>query len=241
MKSKIILSLVMAATVTLGATAMSTNANFNAVATSNTNTITMGTVQLVNVNSGQVGQTINMDTLFNVTNLGTLTDPVTESRSIRISGSLPVKLSLGTYQDTNKVFQLAAPSGVIPTWWRHYKTNALVSVVRADGTTDSYESRPVTVAGGFDSIFDTIEGTTHDPATDNTTGISALLNNLGTLHAGDVVTITTKTKFDQTAYYTKMADGTAVNGYYTLTQDEVNAFQGQSLFVNLKLVATEAK
>lgn len=236
MKSKIILSLVMAAAVTLGATAMSTNANYTAIAVSNGNAITMGTVQIGN-DSGQVGQTINMNTLFNVKNLGTLTEPVTESRSIIVKGSLPVKLSMAAMTPTDT----AVPTGVMSTWWRHYKSNVVVSVKRTNGTTDAYSSRPDTVTGGFDSMFDTIVGTAHTPAIDNTTGISALLTNLGTLHTGDVVTITTKNKFSQTAYYTKKADGTVIDGDYTLTQNEVNAFQGKSLYINLNIVATEAK
>ena len=243
MKSKSILSLVMAAAVTLGGAAIATNANFNATATSNGNTITMGTVQLGNINSGEVGQTINMDTLFNVSNLGTLTDPVTQSRKIVIRGSLPVTLSLGTYTNNeNRVFEAANPSGLMPTWWRHFKSNIVVSVTRAaNGRIDSYTSRPDTLTDGFDSIFDTIEGATHNPTTENTTGLNSMLSLLGTLYPGDIVTITTKNKFAQTAYYTQMADKTWVNGPYTLTQDEVNAFQGKSLYVNLKLVATEAK
>ena len=202
----------------------------------------MGTVQLGNLRSGQVGQAINMDTLFNVSNLGTLTDPVTNSNSIVIRGTLPVTLSLGGYADnSNRVFQASIPSGVLATWYRHYKSNVTVTVRRTNNTTDSYTSRPDAITGGFDSIFDSIEGTAHTPATDNTTGISALLTDLGTLHPGDVVTITTKTKFAQTAYYTKDANNKPINGDYTLTQDEVNAFQGKSLAINLKLVATEAK
>jgi predicted ribosomally synthesized peptide with SipW-like signal peptide len=245
MKSKFILSLLLAACVTLSAAAMVTNANFTAVATSNGNTITMGTVQLGN-DQGQVGKSIEMGTLFSIPNLAsTTTTPVTTTRSIAIKGTLPVKLSLGTYADNaNKVDDVTAfPTNVISTWWKHYKSNVLVSVARTNGTTDSYTSRPDSVQGGFDSIFDTIEGTAHNPSTENTTGISELLGDLGTLNPGDVVTITTKTEFFQTAYYTTKApelDGPAyVNGPYTLTQSQLDAFQGQKLAINLKLVATE--
>lgn len=236
MKSKIILSLIMAAAVSMSAATLVTNANFTAKATSNGNTITMGTVQIGN-DKGEVGSSIDIGTLFNISNLGSQSNVVTTTRQFTIQGTLPVKLSLATFEDTMRVVKSVAPAGVISTWWRHYKSNILVSVKRTDGSESSYTSRPDSVKGGFDSIFDTIEGTTHTPATDNTTGLSTLLDKLGVLNPGDVVTITTKTKFERTTFYNYTID--PINGLYTLTQDELNAFQGKSLTIDIKLVATE--
>lgn len=219
MKSKMILSVVMAAAITLSGAAMATNANFNAQAASNSNTITMGTVQLQNGINGQIGQSISMDTLFNVSNLGTLTDPVTNTASITIQGSLPVTLSLGKYKDNNLYEITHAPVGVVTNWGDYYKSNVVITVKKlATSTKQSYSFNCGTDTKGFTSIFDTIGG----PGLNS---INALLAGLGTLDHGDIVTITTNTKFDETG----------------LNQDQVNAFQGTLLSVNLKLVATEAR
>jgi len=95
----------------------------------------------------------------------------------------------------------------------------------------------------FDSFFDTLNGTKHT-GLDDTKGINTLLDSLGTLEPGDVVTITTNIKFVRTTYYTSLptdvdGEGTYANNLYTLSQKEENAFQGQTLGVNLKIVATE--
>ena len=219
MKSKMILSVVMAAAITLSGAAMATNANFNAQAASIGNTVTMGTVQLQNATNGVTGQNISMDTLFNVSNLGTLTDPVENTAKIVIQGSLPVTLSLGKYDD-KLLYQIGdGPDGVVANWANYYKSNVVITVKKlANSTTQRYASNCDTDNDGFTSIFDTIAG-------NGSNSINTLLAKLGSLHHGDVVTITTKTKFDQAC----------------LTQDQVNAFQGTFLSVNLKLVATEAK
>ena len=212
MKSKMILSVVMAAAITLSGAAMATNANFNAQAASNGNTITMGTVQLQNFTNGQMGQSINMDKLFNVSNLGTQNASLPNISKIIIKGSLPVTLSLGKYDD-NKLYQIAdGPDGVVANWGNYYKSYVTIDVLRPDTKT------PVTYnTGCYYSIFDTIGG-------NGCNSINTLLGKFGTLHNGDIVTITTTTKFDETG----------------LTQDQINAFQGTLLSVNLKLVATEA-
>jgi predicted ribosomally synthesized peptide with SipW-like signal peptide len=243
MKRKMILSLVMAAAVTLGASGMATNANFNATAVSNGNIFKMGTVALAGP-TGE-GQAINMDTLFYATNMG-VDKVATKSTSITIKGSLPVVLSTDTitnpnYTDNGKngptlitnlrdvvVPPTTGPDAVISTYWRYYKMAITVSVNRyADNTVDTFTSRN----GEFDSIFDTIQGTWHDGSTP-TKGLNELLGCLGTLHNGDIVTITTQTKLVQTA-----GDGNGIP--VTLTQAEINAFQGKTFSAGLTIVATE--
>ena len=244
MRSKIILSLVMAATVTLGATAMATNANFTATATSNGNIITMGTVALAGP-TGQ-GQAINMGPLFQATNMG-VDKVATKATSITIKGSLPVMLSTETI--VNPVFQEDGKQGprlitklnnlvvppttgtgaVVGTYWRHYKMAIRVEVTRAaTKLVDVYDSAP---ANAFDAIFDTIQGTTHT-GMPNTTGLNELLRSAGTLHNGDIVKITTQTVLNQTA-------GDGHGNPVTLTQEEINAFQGKTFGADFNIVATE--
>jgi hypothetical protein len=247
MKNKIVLSLVMAAAVTLGGATMLTNANFNATATSTGNMFKLGNVALLSPGVA-VGQSIEMGSLFNVTNAGTGKEMVS-SKQIVIAGNLPVKLSLGDliYNDKHKSDprepeyivnpnNCTMPQGVISTWWRHYKMATDIQVYRG-------ESWVAGASQDYDSFFDTLNGAGHTGKAD-TKGLDALLKSLGTLQPGDVVTIKTKIKFDQTTYYTTDAtehnNSTGrIDGDYTLTQDEVNAFQGKVLGVNLKLVATE--
>lgn len=240
MKSKIVLSLVMAAAVTLGATAMSTNANFNATAVSNGNVFTMGTVALAGP-TGQ-GQAINMDTLFKATNMG-VDKVATKTASITIKGSLPVVLSTETMDNTRytadgkngpllitNLRNLTLPQGVVGTYWRHYKMATTVSVNRyADNSVSTVYSR--VGEDRFDSIFDTIQGTNHT-GSEPTRGLNELLGLLGTLHNGDVVTIKTEMVLRQTA-----GDGHGIP--VTLTQAEINAFQGKTFAADLTIVATE--
>lgn len=253
MKNKAILSLVMAAAVTLGGAAMATNANFNATAVSNGNEIIMGRVQLESDN-GQYGQSIDMGKLFSVNKLGTLTAPVSQTKTIYIRGDFPVTLSLGDLVQNPQYTQggsepqyvvspqnIAQPTGVISTWWRHYKMATDIKVYDKDNKLAK------NVAQGFDSFFDTINGTKHN-GLPNTKGINDLLTEIGPVDPGSKVVITTTNKFDQTAYYTynakeNIAKGgpARIDGDYTLTQDQVNAFQGQRLGINLRIIATEAK
>lgn len=246
MKKKMIIGLILVTVLAIGATVFATNANFTAVSNSIQNTFKMGTVAMQSDN-GQVGQTIDMGTIFDESNAGTLEAGVVKTKNIAIRGSLPVTLSLGGLLADGSIAptNVAAPEGVISTWWRHYKMKLEVIVTRNNSVIKDVQSRPDSVSEGFDSIFDTIVGTTHTPATDNTTGLNTLLSQLGTLLPGDLVTIKTTTKFVQTAYYTTAArehggPDARVDGNYTLTQDEVNAFQGKGLYINLSLVATEA-
>ena len=238
MKSKIILSLVMAAAVSLGATALPTNANFNATAASNGNAFKMGTVAL----AGPYGeaQAINMDTIFKASNMG-VDKIATKSASITIKGSLPVVLSTETITNTgytidgksgpekvSKLNNVAIPVGVVSTYWRHYKMAITVSVNRcATNTIDTVYSR----SGEFDSVFDTIQGTNHTGSLP-TKGLNELLGLLGTLNPGDTVTIKTQTVLNQTA-----GDG---NGNpVTLTQAQINSFQDKTFGADLTIIATE--
>jgi hypothetical protein len=61
-KSRMILSLIMVAAISLGGATMWTNTNFNAVAVSSDNVIDLGKVQLTS--QGKTGQIVNLDTLF---------------------------------------------------------------------------------------------------------------------------------------------------------------------------------
>ncbi|HEY5560221.1 MAG TPA: hypothetical protein VIK72_00440 [Clostridiaceae bacterium] len=230
MKSKSILSLVMAAAVTLGGAAIATNANFNATATSNGNTITMGTVRVLNTGIAE-GQSITMDTLFDASNLGTL-NTVSKSTTLVNSGTLPITLSMLPRTKTGTT----VPSDVISTYYRHYKMAVSMQVTRKDGIVNTMIHSRVgdSQLGSFDAIFDTIDGEINHIGSAQTTGIKPMLESIGTLYPGDKVTIGTDVRFDQTAYYTSL------NSMYTLTPDEVNAFQGKSLKANLTIVATEA-
>ena len=246
MKSKIILSLVMAATVTLGATAMSTNANFNATAVSSGNVMTMGTVQLQR-GGEQAGQAIQMDKLFSGSNMG-FNKEVTTTAAINIRGSLPVALSanvLGVKLPSNEAYTSAGFVGNITNhfltinpdarWWRQYKMAIKVVVTRDGSPILQRVSRET--PDGYDSFFDTINGTTHNGAP-NTKGISELLGSLGTLKNGDVVTITTKMKLISDLYD---GHGVLISTHPSLSNDEQNIFQGESIGADIKLIATEVQ
>jgi len=238
MKSKIVLSLVMAAAVSLGATALPTNANFNATAASTGNTFTMGTVALAGVYGS--GQAINMGQIFTASNMG-VDKVATKSASITVKGSLPVVLSTETVTNTaytvdgkngpkqiSKLTNIAIPNGVVGTYWRHYKMAITASVHRyATNTITTVYSRE----GKLDSVFDTIQGTAHDGDT-STIGLNELLGLLGTVNPGDVVTIKTETVLNQTA-------GDGHGKPVTLTQAQINSFQGQTFGADLTIVATE--
>ena len=244
MKSKMILGLVMAATVTLGISAMATNANFNATAVSNGNTVTMGTVRLLNPGV-QEGQSITMDTLFSTRGLGTQNEISRKTTTIVNSGTLPMMLSMSPRDPNGTV----VPIDVISTYYRHYKMAVTMELFRAgmntpERTIQSRVGDPM--LGNFDAIFDTIDGEKNHIGSAQTTGISPMLASLGNLQAGDKVIITTQVRFDQAAYYTSnarenIANGgpARIDGMYSLTQDQVNAFQGKELKANLTIVATE--
>lgn len=243
MKSKMILSLVMATAVTLGGATIATNANFNATAVSNGNTVTMGTVRVLNTGIAE-GQSITMDTLFNASNLGTL-NTVSKSTTLVNSGTLPITLSMLPRTAANTTI----PTGVISSYFRHYKMAVSMQVTRKDGTAETkiYSRVGDPQLGSFDAIFDTIDGEQNHIGSAQTTGIKPMLASLGILNPGDKVTIQTDVRFDQTAYYTYNAaehinagGPPRIDGMYTLTQDEVNAFQGKTLKANLTIVATEA-
>lgn len=266
MKNKTLLSLITAAAVTLGGATMWTNARFNAVANSNGNNITMGKVELHSNTTGQEGKTLDMGAIFKASGLG-VDEVSTNSSTLVVKGNLPVKLSTVTVDNPDfskypsgmhgpalftKLTSYAEPTGVIGTWWRHYKMAISITVNRySNNSTETFYSR---VGDGYDSIFDTIQGTAHDGAP-ATTGLNELLGKLETLHPGDVVTITTNTKFVDSAYYTgetnllpqntvditKELPGTynPSTHLYTLSQDEVNAFQGKTLSADFSIVATE--
>lgn len=248
MKSKIVLSLVMAAAVTLGATAMTTNANFNATAVSAGNVMTMGTVQLQH--GGELAaQTIQMDRLFNGSNMG-FNKEVTTTASINIRGSLPVVLSANIlsaklpsneiYNPTTKSFQGQLTDNftgidINARWWRQYKMAITVVVTRNGVPILQRVSRET--PDGYDSYFDTLNGTLHDGAP-ATKGISALLGSLGTLSPGDVVTLTTKTKLISAL---EDGHGVIIAAHSSLSNEEQNMFQGESIGADIKLVATEVQ
>jgi hypothetical protein len=250
MKSKIVLSLVMVAAVTLGATAMATNANFTATATSSGNVMTMGTVQLQR-GGEQAAQAIQMDKLFNGSNMG-FNKEVTTTASINIRGSLPVVLSaniLSARLPSNETYtgengfegNLTTAFQGINTdarWWRQYKM-AITAVVTRNGVPILQRvSRNDKIAHDYDSYFDTLNGEGHGGGDTATTGISALLTSLGTLKPGDVVTLTTKMKLISDL---ENGHGVIITGHPTLSNEEQNMFQGESIGVDIKLVATQAQ
>lgn len=230
MKKKALLSLIMAAAITLGGAAMATNANFNAVAHSNGNIVKMGTVRLL-VPGVAEGQTINLSGLFTATNMGPGQERMEKETTIVNSGTLPVTLSMEDLTAENTV----VPTGVISTYYRHYKMAVSMQLTRNGVPQSTIWSRNDAELGHYDAIFDTINGEYKHIGCAQTTGIKDMLQSLGVLQPGDKVTIKTYVRFDQTAYYSNL------NSTYTLTQDEVNAFQGKTLAVNLKIVATETK
>jgi len=240
MKKKALLSLIMAAAITLGGAAMATNANFNAVAHSNGNIVKMGTVRLL-VPGVAEGQTINLSGLFTATNMGTSKTPMVKETTIVNSGTLPVTLSMDKRTAENTI----VPTGVISTYYRHYKMAVSMQLIRNGVPQSTIWSRTDDPQlGHYDAIFDTIDGETNHIGSAQTTGIDPMLKSLGVLQPGDKVTIKTYVRFDQTAWYTTNAvehtgQPARIDGWYTLTQNEVNAFQGKTLAVNLTIVATE--
>ena len=252
MKNRFLMSLLLAACVSLSAASVVSNANFTAVASANGNVFTMGTVALQS--NGQSGQAINMDKLFS-SSKNKFDQVSTTTAQLLIKGDLPVTLSaavtgatLPSRGDEHEIYNLATKSfsgfltdyfannvNVKARWWRQYKMAISATVTRPGGSSTTVTSRELTSAGenGFDSFFDTLSGTTHAGSA-NTVGISSLFSQLGTLNPGDLVTITTQIKLVSEL----KDDGGVTIGI--LNPEQQNIFQGLSLGADVNIIATQA-
>lgn len=236
MRSKLIPSLALAAAVSLSGAALFTNANFTAVATSPNNVFSTGTVALEG--NGQTGQSIALDSLFDVTNAKPDTT-YHKTTTITIRGTLPVVLtakpdagSLALSKDNDAQYaqtlaQAFAQTSSDASWLRQFQ-GAILVVASRNGS-----ARKTQVASrNFDATHWDTDLYDLSSAWQKTT---TLFRDLGELQPGDVVTIQTAVRLS-----TDFKDAQSNNiGNGVLPQNLQDLFQGVTLKAGITFTATQ--